>query len=151
MRIVKDDLQGPEIENLLATHLNNAAKHSPPESIHALDLDSIRNSEITFWSAWENKDLLACGALNEVEPGHGELKSMHTYDHHRGKGIASHIIAHLISEAKNRGYNRLSLETGSMDAYLPARRLYAKHGFVECEPFADYKLDPHSTFMTSRI
>lgn len=151
MQIREDDLLGPEIETLLNVHLEGMAEHSPPESRHALDLDALRVPEITFWTAWEGTELLGCGALKEIAPGHGEIKSMHTYEHHRGKGVASTIVHHILNEARARKFKRLSLETGSMAAFAPAHELYKGLGFVDCSPFADYKLDPYSTFMTLEL
>jgi putative acetyltransferase len=148
MQIRVDDLRGTEIAALLRTHLDEAAQHSPAESMHALDLDGLRAPGITFWSMWEGDALLGCGALKELDPTHGEIKSMHTAHAHRGRGVAAAILRHIIEEARRRAYRRLSLETGSMESFAPARILYARHGFVECEPFADYVPDPYSTFMT---
>jgi putative acetyltransferase len=151
MLIRKDNLQGPEIARLLRAHLENAAKHSPPESIHALNLDALRAPEITFWTAWEGRDLLGCGALKELDANHGEIKSMHTAERHRRRGVAAGMLRHIIQEARRRSYQRLSLETGSMDAFAPARALYARYGFETSGPFADYVVDPHSTFMTLEL
>lgn len=147
MHIVVDDLKGPEVAALLEDHLHSMTLHSPPESIHALDLEKLRKPEITFWSAWENGELLGCGAIKELDPEHAELKSMKTDPKHLRKGVAEKLLVHIIEEARGRGYKRLSLETGSMDAFLPARKLYEKHGFAECGPFADYALDVNSLFM----
>lgn len=151
MQIRVDDLLGSEIAALLQTHLDDAAAQSPPESMHALDLDGLRAPEITFWTLWEGSELLGCGALKELDPDHGEIKSMHTARRHRGRGVAAHMLRHIIDEARRRGYGRLSLETGSMDAFAPARALYGRFGFVECGPFADYVFDPYSTFMTLEL
>lgn len=148
MLIRIDDLRGPEIAALLRTHLDNSALHSPPESAHALDLDALRRPEITFWTAWEGDGLMGCGALKQLDASHGEVKSMHTAERFRRRGVAEALLRTIVAESRQRGYRRLSLETGSMDAYAPARALYARHGFVECGPFAGYALDPHSTFMT---
>ena len=148
MLIREDDLRGPEIAELLRTHLESAKQHSPPESVHALDLDGLRAPEITFWTVWGGPDLLGCGALKELDPLHGEIKSMHTAHAHRRRGVAARILTHIIAEARRRKYRRLSLETGSPAAFAPARKLYARFGFVICEPFADYKVDPYSVFMT---
>ena len=148
MDIIIDDLTGPEIHALLQEHLNSMKLYSPPESIHALDLDSLRQPEITFWTIWENGELLGCGALKELDSQHGEIKSMRTAERHRRKGAARAMLAHILSEAQKRGYKRLSLETGSHDAFAPARSLYASFGFAHCDPFADYVLDPYSVFMT---
>lgn len=146
--IRRDDLDGPEIADLLRAHLDHAAKHSPPESVHALDLDKLRAPEITFWSVWEGKALVGCGALRELSPDHGEIKSMHTALAHRGKGVAAHLLTHILKEAKARSYRRVSLETGSMVAFAPARALYARFGFKICAPFAEYREDPNSVCMT---
>lgn len=148
MEIRVDDLTGPEIHALLQEHLDSMKLYSPPESIHALDLDALRQPAITFWTVWEGDDLLGCGALKALDDQHGEIKSMRTANQHRRKGVARAVLAHMIDEARRRGYRRLSLETGSHPAFEPARRLYASFGFAYCEPFADYRLDPYSVFMT---
>jgi putative acetyltransferase len=127
------------------------ALHSPPESIHALDIEELRKPEITFWSVWEGTELIGCGALKELDAQHAEIKSMRTALSHRRKGVARLMLQHLLEEARKRGYRRLSLETGSMDAFDPARQLYASFGFVYCSPFADYKEDPYSVFMTKEL
>lgn len=146
--IRRDDLKSREIAKLLQIHLDDAAKHSPPESVHALDLEKLRAPEITFWTAWSDGMLLGCGALKQLSPDHGEIKSMHTAQAHRGKGVGSRLLAHILNEAKARSYQRVSLETGSMAAFAPARALYARFGFKDCAPFGDYREDPYSTHMT---
>jgi putative acetyltransferase len=151
MNIKIDDLSGSEIYELLQEHLRNMALHSPPESVHALDIEALRKPEITFWTVWENGELLGCGALKELDARHAEIKSMRTSALHLRKGVASHLLNHMLEEAKRRGYNRLSLETGSMEAFEPARTLYANFGFTYCEPFADYVEDPYSVFMTREL
>jgi putative acetyltransferase len=143
-----DDLSGPEIRELLQEHLANMRKISPPESTHALPLERLREPEITFWTAWENGELLGCGALKELDAQHGEIKSMRTSSRHLRKGVAQALLDYIIGEAAHRGYRRLSLETGSMEAFEPARQLYARAGFTLCAPFADYIEDPNSVFMT---
>ncbi len=148
MLIREDDLRGPEVTELLRAHLDHTGSHSPAESMHALDLEALRVPEITFWTAWEGANLLGCGALKELDRRHGEIKSMHTAQAHRGKGVASGILGHILDEARGRTYERLSLETGSMDAFAPARALYAGFGFALCGPFAPYRKDPYSVFMT---
>ena len=148
VKIRIDDLRGQEIADLLLAHLENSRKWSPPESIHALDLQALRSPQITFWSAWDGASLLGCGALKAVDPSHGEIKSMHTSHEHRRRGVAARLLAHIVDEARSRSYLRLSLETGSMDAFAPARALYARFGFVSTGPFGDYLLDPNSCFMT---
>lgn len=151
MVIKVDDLSGPEVAELIREHLHGMKLHSPPESIHALGLESLRQPEITFWSAWEGDQLAGCGALKELDGLHGEIKSMRTSSAHLRKGVARRVLQHIMEEAKRRGYRRLSLETGSMAAFEPARRLYASEGFQYCEPFADYKEDPNSVFMTMEL
>lgn len=143
-----DDLQGDAIIRLLEEHLRDCATHSPPGSVHALDLDALRQPHITFWSAWEGDELTGCGALRELDPLHGEIKSMRTASPHLRKGVAAAMLAHIIDEARRRGYRRLSIETGSMAAFEPARRMYARFGFSVCAPFGPYVDDPHSAFMT---
>src|SRR4030095_9291473 len=114
MEIKIDDLSGPEIQQLLREHLENMAQNSPPESIHALNLDQLRQRDITFWTVWDGAELLGCGALKELSREHGEIKSMRTAARHRRKGVAAHLLAHILEEAKRRNYKRVSLETGSM-------------------------------------
>jgi putative acetyltransferase len=151
MDIKIDNLTGAEVAELVGEHLHGMRLSSPPESIHALNLDQLRKPEITFWSAWEGKELVGCGALKELDGQHGEIKSMRTSSSHLRKGVAKRLLKHIIEEAKQRGYHRLSLETGSMDAFEPARRLYASFGFQFCMPFADYMDDPNSVFMTMEL
>ncbi|MEK3706435.1 GNAT family N-acetyltransferase [Paenibacillus sp. FSL R7-0198] len=151
MEIKVDDLSGVQVKALIAEHLQGMAADSPPESIHALNLDGLKKPEITFWCAWEGDDLLGCGAIKELDPEHAELKSMRTASAHLRKGVARKILAHIMDVAVDRGYKRISLETGSMDSFIPARKLYEDFGFEYCEPFADYILDPNSTFMTKTI
>ena len=127
------------------------ALHSPAESCHALDLEGLRKPEITFWTAWEGAELLGCGAIKELDPAHAELKSMRTATRHLRKGVAKAILTHILEESKRRGYRRISLETGSMEAFFPAHRLYDSFGFIECGPFAEYLTDPYSLFMTKEI
>ena len=123
----------------------------PPESTHALPPDDLRAPEITFWSVWEDGELLGCGALKELDAQQGEIKSMRTAARHLRKGVASAVLRHILVEARRRGYRRLSLETGAAEAFRPARQLYAAAGFEYCEPFADYVLDPNSVFMTKEL
>ena len=157
MKIIVDDLRGPEIAAMLEAHLDLMRSQSPPESVYALDPDSLRAPEVTFWTAWHGGDgtaageLLGCGALKHWAPDEGEIKSMHTAKAARGKGIAAKILTHLEGHAKELGISRLSLETGSQDGFAPARSLYAKFGYAECPPFGDYVEDPNSTFMTKLL
>ena len=146
-----DDLSGPEIAELLTEHLRDMHLHSPPESVHALDLDELRQPEITFWTVWHGEKLAGCGALKELDPTHGEIKSMRTSYEFRGKGAGKFVLRHILDEGRRRGYKRLSLETGSMAAFDPARRLYESHAFEYCGPFAEYTLDTNSVFMTREL
>lgn len=148
MLIRVDDLRGSEIAELLEEHIRDMRATSPPESKHALDLDGLRQPDITFWTLWDGSQLAGCGALKELSPSHGEIKSMRTATGFRRKGIAAKVLAHIIDEARRRGYERLSLETESMPFFAPARQLYASFGFEFCPPFGAYKLDPNSVFMT---
>lgn len=147
MDIRIDDLRGPEIAHLLETHLAFAALHSPPEFAHALDLDALRVPEITFWTVWEDGELLGCGAMKEISPEAGEIKSMHTAAAHRGKGVARAMVGRILEEARRRGYRQLYLETGTPDAFAPARALYAGYGFKPCGVFGDYTDSDFNTFM----
>lgn len=151
MEIIVDDLNGPEVAQLINEHLHSMTLHSPPESIHALSLEHLKKPDITFWSAWENGELIGCGALKKLDAQHGEIKSMRTSSKHLRKGVARKMLEHIIQEAKKRGMCRLSLETGSMAAFDPARKLYESSGFRYCEPFSDYIEDPNSVFMTKEI
>ena len=151
MLIRVDDLTGAEIRELLEEHLRNMYEISPPESVHALDLTELRKPDITFWTAWSDGDLLGCGALKELDPTHGEIKSMRTATVRRRQGVARAMLEHIIREAQSRSYARLSLETGSMQAFEPARKLYETFGFTYCAPFADYTEDANSVFMTREL
>jgi len=151
LTIEVDDLTRPAVHVLLAEHLSDMRAGSPPESVHALDVDQLRHPSVTMVTAWVGTLLLGCGALKDLGDGHGELKSMRTTVAARGRGIGAAVLAHLIGLADARGMRRLSLETGAEDQFAPARRLYARHGFVECAPFADYRPDPLSVFMTREV
>lgn len=151
LQIKIDDLSGPEIRELLQEHLASMRQISPPESGHALPTEELRKPEITFWTAWERGELLGCGALKQLDAYHGEIKSMRTSARHLRKGVARALLHYIIGEAGRRGYRRLSLETGSMKAFEPARQLYARTGFTFCGPFADYVEDPNSVFMTKEL
>lgn len=148
MTITQDDLTGPEIQALLRQHLENMHEISPPESIHALDLEGLRHPDITFWSVWDGDTLMGCGALKRLDAQNAEVKSMRTDPNHRRKGVARNMLLHILDHAIATGYTRIWLETGSQPQFEPARTLYQTHGFQECGPFADYAPDPNSTFMT---
>ena len=151
LRIKIDDLTGPQIAELITEHLRAAAAVTPLKSMHALKLDELRQPDITFWSAWLGNELAGCGAMKELNPAHGEVKSMRTATAHLRKGVASRMLEHIIAEARRRGYRRLSLETGQMPYFEPARQLYRKFGFTTCPPFAQYREDPNSVFMTLEL
>lgn len=145
------DLGHPAVELLLREHLSSMADHSPPESIHALPIEQLSAPDISFWCGWHERELAGCGALNELSSSAGEIKAMRTAGPYLRRGVAAQILQHIVAEAGNRGYESLSLETGSAAAFLPAQRLYQKHGFVYCEPFGSYEADPFSVFMTKRL
>jgi putative acetyltransferase len=148
MRIVEDDLSGTEIRALLETHFAGMLANSPEGSCHFLDFDGLNAPDVTFWSIWDKENLAGCGALKELDAEHGEIKSMRTHADHLRKGAGAMMLTHIISEARERGYRRLSLETGSAEAFIPALALYQAHGFQFCPPFGDYVEDPFSRFMT---
>ena len=147
LQIMRDDLRGPEIRALLEEHLRHMHELSPPESVHALDLDALRRPEISFWTAWSGGALLGCGALKQLSTHEGEVKSMRTASAARGRGVGRLLLQHVMAEARRRGYQKLWLETGVGPGFEPARTLYASAGFLSCGPFADYREDPYSVFM----
>jgi putative acetyltransferase len=151
MRIDVDDPARPDVQALLDEHLRDMYSLSPPESVHALDVSKLKTQDVTFWSIREGDVLLGCGALKEIDSQHGEIKSMRTPTSFRRRGAGRSILQHMIAVARARGYKRLSLETGSLPEFLPARRLYESFGFSYCEPFGEYKLDPYSVFMTLHL
>jgi putative acetyltransferase len=151
LRIVEDDLTGEAIAALLRFHLDEVSKLSPAASVHALPIKRLRANDITFYSAWHGAELAGCGALKQLDPAHGELKSMRAAPAYRSRGVGKAILLHLLAVARARGYRRLSLETGSPEPFLPARRLYVVNGFVPCPPFADYREDPLSICMTKAL
>jgi putative acetyltransferase len=148
MRIELDDLSRPQVHDLLREHLQEMYELSPPESVHALELSELHSPGVSFWSVWEGATLLGCGALKELDPSHGEVKSMRTPRALRRRGAGRAVLAHIIEEARARRYLRLSLETGAQAAFEPAHRLYQSAGFVDCGPFGSYGPDPNSRFMT---
>ena len=145
------ELRNKDIINLLEEHHADMLSHSPPESVHALDLSALESPDITFWSFWVNQELAGIVALKELETEHGEIKSMRTSTNFLRKGIARKLLAHIINQANIRSYKKLSLETGTMDAFLPAQMLYKQFGFKECEPFDNYQEDHYSMFMSKSI
>ncbi|MEV4745914.1 GNAT family N-acetyltransferase [Streptosporangium amethystogenes subsp. fukuiense] len=151
MKIVVDDLSGPEIAGFLDEHVQEMRSITPLESKHALDLESLRRPEITFWSVMDGDSLVGCGAIKRLDAGHAEIKSMRTRPTRKRSGIASLLLEHIVTEARRMGFTRLSLETGATEFFLPARKLYEKFGFEYCDPFADYAPDPNSAFMTRAL
>jgi putative acetyltransferase len=151
MEIIIDDLSSGKVIKLLEEHLADMYANSPAESVHALDVDSLKHSEITFFSCWVGDELQGCFAMKQLTPEHIELKSMRTSNTVRKSGVASHLLTHVLSLASENGYRKVSLETGSQAFFKPARNLYEKFGFSYCGPFADYKEDPYSRFMTREL
>jgi putative acetyltransferase len=143
-----DDPRAPDVRRLLEVHLTFARGQTPPEDAHAMDVDELLDPAVRFFSLRREGVLIAVGALKRLDSEHAEVKSMHTVVAERGRGAGRRMLDHRIAVARAEGYRRLSLETGSMAAFAPARSLYAGAGFVECEPFADYRLSPNSTYMT---
>ena len=151
MRIIKGDLDDPKIADLLQYHVTTAAAQTEPGSAHALNVDGLRAPDIEFWAAWDGNDLLGIGALKQLPPDEGEIKSMHVAQGQRRKGAGRALLDHLIARANAKGMRRVSLETGSWDYFRPAHALYLAHGFVECPPFGDYRPDRNSIFMTLNL
>ena len=151
MEIRIGDLNHCAVRDLLREHLDGMALHSPPESIHALAPDALAAPDITFWCVWANGELLGCGALKELTAQHGEIKSMRTSARHLRRGVGSFMLRHLIAQATHRAYRRLSLETGSGDAFAAAHQLYERFGFRRCGPFGSYIEDPFSVFMSMEL
>ena len=145
--IIEDDLSGPEVRALLEEHFAGMLANSPEDSCHFLDFEGLKGPGVTFWSVWDDAELMGCGALKEIDSRHGEVKSMRTHSAQLRKGAAAAMLEHIIATAKARGYHRLSLETGSGPAFDAAHALYLRYGFTYCAPFADYKEDPFSRFM----
>ena len=151
MQFVLGVVSHASVVKMLEQHLEDMYATSPPESVHALDLNELKQDDIRFWTLWEGDRLCGCGAVKRLSPEHGELKSMRVANYYRQRGIGAHLLHHLQADAAQNGMTRLSLETGSMSFFLPARRLYQKFGFLECAPFGGYLEDPNSVFMTKRL
>lgn len=151
LRIELDDLTRPAVHALLAEHLANMHELSPAENVFALDLAKLLSPDVTFWSVWDGERLAGCGALKELTPTHGEVKSMRTPAASRRRGAGRAVLAWIIETAIGRGYERLSLETGTHPAFGPAQTLYRSFGFEPCGPFGAYEASPHSVFMTRRL
>jgi putative acetyltransferase len=151
VKIVVDDLTGPQIAEFLDEHVQEMRSITPLESKHALDLDGLRQPDVTFWSVLDGDTVVGCGAIKRLDADHAELKSMRTRSARKRSGIASLLLEHILAEARRMGFARISLETGSADFFRPARSLYEKYGFEYCEPFADYRLDPNSAYLTRTL
>ena len=149
--ITTGDLDDPRVRAMIRTHVTRARAETGRGSDHAMDADDLKSDAISFWALWEGETLIALGALMEIAPGHGEIKSMHTVEAARRSGAGSAMLNHIVAAAKQRGHRRLSLETGSWDYFVPARALYRAPGFEECGPFGDYVEDPNSVFMTRTL
>lgn len=151
LRIAEDDPAGTQIAALLELHLAEVNQWSPPESVHAMPAERLRQADVTFYAAWHGASLAGIGALKHLAADHGEVKSMRAHPDYRGMGVGKAILAHLVAEARARGYTRVSLETGRPASFEPARRLYARHGFVDCPPFGSYVADGFSLCMTRAL
>jgi len=149
--IAVDDPRADDVRRLLEVHVAHSRQFSPPEHVHALDIEGLLDPAVTFFSARRDGVVLAVGALKHLDASHGEIKSMHTSGAARRQGIGRAMVEHLLAAAKERHYRRVSLETGAMDEYGGARAMYAQAGFAVCEPFADYTKNPYSTCMTIRL
>jgi putative acetyltransferase len=151
LEIRVDDLTGAEARELVLRHLRDMHANSPPESVHALDVDQLRRKDVTFWSAWIHGEIAGMGALKRLDSQNGEIKSMRVADSFLGCGVGRTILEHIVGEARQAGMTRLWLETGSTESFLPALTLYESSGFEFCGPFGDYTDDPFSRFMTRDI
>jgi putative acetyltransferase len=151
IKIVEDGLDNEQVLALLKFHYDTNIDVTPKGSAHVFDVSRLKAPDISFWSAWSGEVLMGVGALKVMDADNGEVKSMHTLQTARRSGVGGTLLRHIMEAARMKGLKCLYLETGSFDYFAPARALYAKHGFVECEPFSGYKPDPNSTFMTRDI
>lgn len=151
LQIRRDDLTGEPIRALIARHLQGMHEHTPPESVHAFDIDKLRDPKVLFWSAWDKAEIAGCGALKLFGTGDGEIKSMRVADAYLGRGVGRAMLDHILAEAGRLNLRTLWLETGSPAAFIPAIKLYESAGFTRCGPFADYTDDPFSVFMTKTL
>jgi putative acetyltransferase len=148
LRITDADLGDPRIVAMLRQHRSRALTESGPDSCHALDVQALRAADVRLWAAWEEDTLAGVGALKALSLAHGEVKSMYTAEDLRGRGVGSAMLRHILAEARRAGMQRLSLETGTLNYFDSARALYRRHGFIDCPPFADYREDPNSAYMS---
>ncbi|MEO1304298.1 MAG: GNAT family N-acetyltransferase [Pseudomonadota bacterium] len=151
LQIRPANLETPEFHALIETHAELMLSLSPPGSCHFLPMDGLRDPAVTVWEMRDGDRLVGCGGLKELSETDGEVKSMHTLQSERGRGLGRKMLEHVLAEARARNYQRISLETGSMDGFAPSRQLYQSRGFEICPPFGDYVEDPHSVFMTLRL
>jgi len=151
VQIYTNELEQEDVVDLLTEHHQDMLKHSPEESVHALDLSALKKPDITFWTLRVNNELAGCCALKELDKSHGEIKSMRTSQKFLRQGIAKKLLQHVLAQAKHRSYLKLSLETGTEAAFKPAQKMYLQFGFIPCKPFGDYQEDPYSMFMSKPI
>ena len=151
LKSIEGNFDNPEVNDLLTNHFIELRAASPEGSAHVLDIPGLKDKSIKFWSLWQNENLIGCGALKFLEEGHGEFKSIRIHDEFRNKGYGVHVINHLINEAKKLKIKRLSIETGAGDFFIPARKLFKKCKFEVCQPFAHYKEDANSVYLTKII
>ena len=151
MKIEIDNLESIEVQQLLQEHHQDMLKYSPPESVHALDFSALKSPDVTFWTVWISGELAGCGALKKLDQTHAELKSMRTSHKFIRQGVAAKLLTHMLAIAKSQCYEKISLETGTMDAFIPAQKLYRSFGFQVCQPFSHYRVDPYSMFLTKDI
>jgi putative acetyltransferase len=151
LKIVDGGLDDPQVIAMLRFHYDTNVSVTPPGSVHVFDLSRLKQPDVSFWSAWKGNTLMGVGALKRMNAEDGEIKSMHTLKEARGSGVGSAILRHIMEKAREMKLKRLYLETGSFDYFAPARALYARHGFIECPPFADYNLDKNSIFMSREL
>lgn len=151
MEIREGGLDDARVRALLEAHFAGMLANSPKDSTHFLDLSGLAAPDVTFWTMWDGEDLLGCGALRQLDATHGEIKSMRTAPEHLRRGTGAALVSHILGTARARGYRRISLETGSGEAFEPAYALYRQFGFTDCGPFGEYRLDPFSRFMSRVI
>lgn len=151
VRIIPADLTDPRLIALLEIHVASATADMPRESCHALDVAALQRPEIGIWAMWQDDRLLGVGALRDLGGGHGEVKSMHVAAAARGRGLGAAMLSHIVDMARARGFRRLSLETGGIAYFAPARSLYAQYGFVPCDAFGDYRPDPNSVYLSRAL
>jgi putative acetyltransferase len=149
--VCQDDLSSVESQSIVREHMAGMLENTPLESVHALPLDKLQQAHVTFWTAWVGSELCGCGALQRLDSKQGEVKSMRTREKFLRQGVGQAVLSRIVAEAQSRGWKRLSLETGSAASFAAARTMYMKNGFEICGPFGDYKLDPHSVFMTKQL